>query len=93
MSGIFATLLVGGLAGVMYRKRSMTDKNHQFETDWWRGRNTEWWKGECTIEANTNIAPATLSRTWSYPLDQSGDPLEKPWEYADELGDLHDVVI
>jgi hypothetical protein len=94
VSGIFAALLVGALAGVVYRKRSMIDKSH-FETDWWRGHNTEWWKGESTIEANTNIAPATLSRTWSYPIDQSlsGDSLEKPWEYADELGDLHDVVI
>jgi hypothetical protein len=95
VSGIFATLLVAGLAGVAYRKRSMKDKSHQFETDWWRGHNIEWWKGESTIEANTNIAPATLSRTWSYPIDQSlsGDSLEKPWEYADELSDLHDVVI
>ena len=95
MSGIFATLLVAGLAGVAYRKRSMKDKSHQFETDWWRGHNIEWWKGERTIEATTNIAPATLSRTWSYPIDQSlsGDSLEKPWEYADELSDLHDVVI
>ncbi len=95
MSGLFAALFVGGLAGVVYRKRSMKDESFQFETDWWKGHNTEWWKNENTIELNTNIAPATLSRTWSYPIDQSlsGDSLEKPWEYADELSDLQDVVI
>jgi hypothetical protein len=95
ITGILAALLVGGLASVAYRNRSMKENSHPFEADWRRGHNTEWWKGKNKIEPNTNIAPATLSRTWSYPIDQSlsGDSLEKPWEYADDLCDLHDVVI
>ncbi|KAL7531529.1 hypothetical protein ACHAXR_004098, partial [Thalassiosira sp. AJA248-18] len=96
VSGILITLLVGGLAGVAYRKRSMKeDDPHQFETNWWGGHTNEWWKGDGTIESGTNIAPGGISRTWSYPEDHtlSKDDLDKKWEYSNDHGDLHDVVI
>jgi hypothetical protein len=61
VSGVLVLLLVGGLAGVAYRKRSAREDPHQFETDWWRGKvfDSEWWKGEAdsAIPSGTNIAP------------------------------------
>ena len=48
VTGVLLVLLVGGVAGVAYRKRSTKEDAHQFETDWWRGNvfDSEWWKGE-----------------------------------------------
>jgi hypothetical protein len=61
VTGVLLVLLVGGVAGVAYRKRSTKEDAHQFETDWWRGNvfDSEWWKGEAggAIHSDTNIAP------------------------------------
>jgi len=95
VSGILITLLVGGLAGVAYRKRSMKEDHPQFATDWWREHTSEWWKGETPIESDTNIAPTNIARTWSYPEghSMSDDTSDKKWEYSNDHGDMHDVVI
>lgn len=98
VSGILITLLVGGLAGVAYKKRSMREDPHQFETDWWRGHvfDSEWWKGDSdnnTIDSHTNIAPHTLSRQCSYPAAHSMSEDSLEWEREYDNSDLHDIII
>ena len=131
VSGVLVTLLIVGVAGVVYKKRSMKEDPHQFATDWWQGHIGNWWQqngqdapdspsesiwGDGSIEAGTNIArfrdspvktsgrktldseqPAALARQWSYPEGHtlSSDSLDqtKKWEYNNDHGDLHDVVI
>lgn len=94
VTGILLTLLVGGVAGVAYRKRDQKQDPHQFETNWWSGHNSEWWKGDTPIENDTNISPNGLGRTLPYSTiamstEEGGD---KKWEYSTD-DDLHDVVI
>ena len=131
VSGVLVTLLIVGVASVVYKKRSMKEDPHQFSTDWWQGHIGNWWQqdgedapnspsesiwGDGSIEAGTNIAgfrdspvktsgrktldseqPAALVRQWSYPEGHtlSSDSLDqtKKWEYNNDHGDLHDVVI
>lgn len=97
VSGVLITLLVGALAGVVYRKRSMKDDYPQFAADWWKEHSSEWWKGETPIENNTNIAPSNIGvhRTWSYPEGHSMacDSSDKICVYSNEHGDMHDVAI
>lgn len=102
VSGVLVSLLVVGAAGMLaYRKRNMKeDDPRQFETDWWKNQFTsEWWKGDDTIEPESrhaNIAPARLTRGWSYPEGHvmSADEVDsKKWEYSNDHGDLHDIIL
>ena len=132
VSGVLVSLLVAGIAGVVYRKRNMKEDPHQFDADWWKGHTGDWWKGgdgdgsespqesiwgDGSLEAGTNIASFRASptktsrktfgqegpsdhppqREWSYPEGHtlSNDALDKklPWEYSNDHGDLHEVVI
>lgn len=89
---LVSLLLVGVFAGVVYRRRNTKEKGPQFESEWWRGHapGSEWWKGaDSDIEPDTNIAPAKLERSWSYPEETR----DTRWEYNADHGDLHDVVI
>jgi hypothetical protein len=71
-SGVTIALVVVALAGVAYRKRSTKDETYQFDAEWWKGGvfDADWWRGENddgVVDSQTNIAPITLSRQWSYP--------------------------
>ncbi|KAL7439402.1 hypothetical protein ACHAXM_006654 [Skeletonema potamos] len=92
-------LAVIGLAGVFYAKRSRKKGNPQFEAEWWKGQHdSTWWKGETDhqgIDPNKNLAPISFARQWSYPADHSmsDDDGKKSWEFSNDHGDLHDVVL
>ncbi|KAL9189747.1 hypothetical protein ACHAXT_009422 [Thalassiosira profunda] len=104
VSGVLLSLLVvGGVVGVAYHKRSMKQDPHQFESNWWEGHNTQWWKGDSDVESrDTNIAPrpspsvsSALRKTWSYPEEHalSNDEMDGKREYSKDHGELHDVMI
>ena len=91
VAGALASLLlVGGLLGAAHRRRAARSRApSSFAAEWWRGHAAEWWKGETTIEANTNIAPTSIARSWTYPEETK----DSAWEYDRDHGDLHDVAI
>ena len=50
----------------------------------------EWWRGEAPVRSDTNIAPASVGKSWSHP---GGGLWDAGREYWDAHGALHDVVI
>ena len=63
VSSLLITLLVIGVAGVVYEKRR-SRRTQTFESDWWKSETFEsqWWKGDGDIglDRDENIAPAQL---------------------------------
>ena len=85
LSFVLTTLLVGGFVGFRLMKRSQIEEPHQFDAG------AVW---PPPLESNT---ARNVARTWQYPADHSLSndyPCHpKTWEYSNEHGDLHNVVI
>ena len=101
---VLAVVALAAAALVVVQRRKARSTGPVHDENWWDvpSHAAEWWKGGADLspdERAGNIAPVGLSRQWSYPeghamSDVAGDGRSGArWEYSDEAGDLHDVVI
>ena len=101
---VLAVAALAAAALVAARRRRANIPVH--DENWWDAPTdaSEWWKGGADLspdERGGNIAPAGLTRQWSYPeghalSDAAGEGDGgggARWEYSDDAGDLHDVII
>lgn len=94
-------MAVIALAGVVYVKRSKTSVEPQFDTEWWHQgqHDSTWWKGTAPdqdFDTHKNLAPIRFARQWSYPNDHvmsNNQDAHRTWEYSNDYGDLHEVVL
>lgn len=78
LSSLLVISIVVGIAGFAYLKRDQREREeHEYDAD------AVW------PPPGSNLAP--MGRTWTYPA--SGDSNPSHWEYSNQHGTLHDVVI
>ena len=95
VSGVVGTLLIVGVAGVLYKKRSMKDGSAQFDSDWWSGHTSDWW---ASVQGGGQGSPTeSVFGDGSIGSDEMGSniapkTLQRQWSYPEGHTLSHDSL-